>query len=59
MLVNEAKQALDQMKFEIANELGINYSGDRGNLTSRQNGHVGGNMTRRLVLQAQKQMAGK
>ncbi|MFY9114401.1 MAG: alpha/beta-type small acid-soluble spore protein, partial [Dethiobacteria bacterium] len=38
MLVNEARQALDSMKFEIANELGINYSGDRGNLTSRQNG---------------------
>ncbi len=49
--VQGAAQALDQLKFEIANELGItNYQEiDKGQLTSRQNGYVGGYMTRKLV----------
>jgi len=49
------------MKTEIANELGIsNYdSMDKGNLTARQNGYVGGYMTRRLVEMAEQQLAGK
>jgi len=39
------------MKAEIASELGItNYQAmDKGNLTARQNGYVGGYMTKRLV----------
>lgn len=57
MIVKEARQALDNMKFEIANELGINYNGDRGNLTSRQNGYVGGNMVKRMIQQAESQMS--
>ncbi len=46
-----ASQALDKMKMEIANELGIqNYDQiDKGQLTSRQNGYVGGNMTKKMV----------
>ena len=53
--VPQAKQALNQMKLEIANELGLsNYeSVDKGNLTARQNGYVGGNMTKKLVEMAQ------
>ncbi len=60
-VVPEAKQALNQMKFEIANELGLsNYdSVDKGNLSARQNGYVGGYMTKRLVEMAEKQMSGK
>ena len=59
--VPQAKQALNQMKLEIANELGLsNYeSVDKGNLTARQNGYVGGNMTKKLVEMAQQQMANK
>ncbi|HCX62603.1 alpha/beta-type small acid-soluble spore protein [Sedimentibacter sp.] len=40
----EAKIALDQMKAEYARELAIAnpQSENRGNLTSRQNGYVGG-----------------
>ncbi len=55
----EAKAMLNQMKQEIASELGINnYSTtDKGNLTARQNGAVGGAMTKKLVELAQKQMA--
>ena len=60
-VVPEAKAALNQMKLEIANELGLSNYGqaDKGNLTSRQNGYVGGYMTRNLVKMAEQQMAGK
>ena len=58
--VPEARAALDNMKFEIARELGINIKqGYNGDLTSRENGYVGGYMVRRLIEQAEKQMAGK
>lgn len=61
ILVPEARQALEQMKLEIANELGIsNYNSvDKGNLPSRVNGYVGGNMVKRLVETAQSQIAGR
>ena len=57
----EAKSALDQMKLETANELGIsNYNSmDKGNLTSRQNGYVGGHMVKKLVESAKNNLAGK
>ncbi|RKD26649.1 alpha/beta-type small acid-soluble spore protein [Caminicella sporogenes] len=60
-VVPEAKAALNQMKYEIANELGLsNYQTiDKGNLTARQNGYVGGYMTKRLVEMAEKQLSGK
>lgn len=53
-LVPEAKAALNQMKIEAANEVGIaNYQQiDKGNLTARQNGYVGGTITKKLVEQA-------
>lgn len=58
--VPEARAALDNMKYEIASELGINlkqrYNGD---LPSRQAGYIGGYMVKRLVEQAEQQMAGK
>ena len=58
---SEAKPALDSMKTEIANELGLaNYgSMDKGNLTARQNGYVGGYLTKRLVEMAEQQLSGK
>lgn len=61
VLVPEAREALNQMKLEIANELGIaNYDDiDKGNLTSRENGYVGGLMVKRLVEQAQNQISNK
>ncbi|NLV77200.1 MAG: alpha/beta-type small acid-soluble spore protein [Tissierellia bacterium] len=60
ILVPEARQALDQMKLEIASELGMSdyNSIDKGNLPSRQNGYVGGYMTKRLVEMAQRSMGG-
>lgn len=61
IVVPEARAALNQMKLEIANELGItNYDNiDKGELPSRVNGYVGGYMVKRLVESAQNQMAGK
>ncbi|MBU5482867.1 alpha/beta-type small acid-soluble spore protein [Clostridium sp. MSJ-11] len=51
VLVPEAKRGLNQFKAEIATELGLsNYeSMDKGNLTSRQNGSVGGEMVKRMI----------
>ncbi len=52
-LVPEAKGSLNQMKYEIANELGVNLKeGYNGNLTSKQNGSVGGEMVKRMIQQA-------
>ena len=60
MVNKEAKKALNSMKLEIANEVGVDYNtADKGNLTSRQHGQVGGYMTKRLVEMAEQQLAGK
>ena len=59
-MVSEAKAALDNMKFEIARELGINLKqGYNGDLSARDNGYVGGYMVKRLIEQAERQMAGR
>lgn len=60
-LVPGAHKALDDMKYEIAAELGIPvYQGSEdywGNIPSRECGAVGGHMVRRLVKMAQDAMA--
>ncbi len=55
LLVPGVSQAIDQMKYEIAQEFGVNLGADT---TSRANGSVGGEITKRLVSMAQQQMAG-
>lgn len=58
-VVPEAKQALNNMKFEIANELGINLKqGYNGDLPSRQAGYIGGYMVKRLIENAERAMSG-
>ena len=55
-----AEQALQNFKYEVANELGINYNNvDPGELTSRQNGYVGGYMVRKMIEAYESQLAGK
>lgn len=56
--VQGASNFLDQFKFEVANELGItNYQQvDKGSLTSRENGYVGGYMVRKMVQYAEENM---
>lgn len=55
LVVPGAEQALDQMKTEIAQEFGVQLGADS---TSRSNGSVGGEITKRLVQIAQQQMGG-
>ncbi len=81
-LVPESRQMLDQMKYEIAAEFGINVGGHTGSdlnaeffdelgstrgtrsysgwghVTSRENGSIGGEMTKRLVRSAESYAAG-
>jgi 2-keto-4-pentenoate hydratase/2-oxohepta-3-ene-1,7-dioic acid hydratase in catechol pathway len=57
-MVPEAKQALNNMKYEIAGELGINLKqGYTGVPPSRQAGYIGGYMVKRLIEQAERGMA--
>ena len=58
--VPEAKAAMDRFKTEVASELGVNLKeGYNGDLTSRQNGSVGGYMVKKMIEQQERQMAGK
>lgn len=55
LVVPGSEQAINQMKYEIANEFGVNLGPDA---TARQNGSVGGEITKRLVSMAQGTMGG-
>ena len=56
-VVPEAKSALD--RFEVANELGVPLTdGYNGNLTSKQNGSVGGYMVKKMIESQERQMSG-
>ncbi|WP_379969035.1 small, acid-soluble spore protein, alpha/beta type [Ectobacillus sp. sgz5001026] len=55
LLVPGSAQVLDQFKYEIASEFGVTLGSDT---TSRSNGSVGGEITKRLVAMAQKQIKG-
>lgn len=56
LLIPQAQNALDMMKYEIASEFGVVLGPDT---TSRQNGSVGGEITKRLVQMAEQQLSGK
>ncbi|AOH55378.1 small, acid-soluble spore protein, alpha/beta type [Peribacillus muralis] len=56
LVVSGAEQALEQMKYEIANEFGVNLGADT---TARANGSVGGEITKRLVQMAEQQLGGR
>ena len=55
MRVPGAKQAIDKMKYEIANEFGVELG---PNTSSYANGSVGGEITKRLVRQGMNQLGG-
>lgn len=55
LLVQGAESALDQMKYEIAQEFGVQLGADA---TARANGSVGGEITKRLVAMAEQQLGG-
>jgi len=50
-LVPEAKAGLNRLKTEVASEIGLqDYENqDKGNLSSRQNGSVGGYMVKHMI----------
>ena len=58
--VPEAKSAMNRFKMEVANELGVPLTdGYNGNLTSAQNGSVGGYMVKKMIEAQERQMANK
>ncbi|NLJ75444.1 MAG: alpha/beta-type small acid-soluble spore protein [Firmicutes bacterium] len=61
-VIPEAYQAMNQFKYEVATELGINpeyKSGYWGNISSRECGAVGGHMVRRMIAAAQQSLVGQ
>ena len=60
MSVPEAKGAMEKFKYEVANELGDPLKqGYNGDLTSAQNGYVGGYMVKKMIEAQEKAMADK
>jgi len=56
---NESKSAMENMKYEVARELGVTLNkGYNGNLSSKDAGHIGGQMVRRMIEDYQRQHAG-
>lgn len=60
LVVPQASQALEQLKFEVAQELGITLPPDGyyGNMATRDAGSIGGNITRRLIQIAEQTLTG-
>ena len=57
--VPEARQAMANMKQEVANELGINLKqGYNGDLSSKDAGHIGGNMFKKMIEAQERAMSG-
>lgn len=55
--VPEAREALNQFKFEIASEIGVPLKrGYNGDLTSREAGLIGGNMVKRMIEKTERYM---
>ena len=55
--VPEAKAAMDRFKTEVASELGVNLKeGYNGDLTSKEEGIIGGEMVRRMIKKQEEQM---
>ncbi len=58
----KAEPALDRFKYEVADDLGLKGDiQDRGweNMTTREVGKIGGNMVRRMIERAERDMAGR
>lgn len=56
-LVKGAQSGLNRMKFEVAQQLGVNLKeGYNGDLTSREAGSVGGEMVKRMIAMAEQNL---
>ncbi|MBH5319186.1 alpha/beta-type small acid-soluble spore protein [Paenibacillus sp. GSMTC-2017] len=60
LIVPQATQALNQLKLEAAQELGVQIPADGyyGNLSTREAGSLGGYITKKLVQIAEQQLSG-
>jgi Small, acid-soluble spore proteins, alpha/beta type len=59
-LVPEARGALDDLKFEVADELGVPLKeGDNGDIKARDAGKIGGSMVRELIREGEKNISAK
>ena len=57
--VPQAKEAMEKFKYEVANEIGVPLKqGYNGDLTSAQNGYVGGYMVKKMIEKAEQEMSG-
>lgn len=61
LVVPQAQKAMEQFKYEVASELGIQTPQDGywGTMTTRDTGAIGGNMVRKMIALAEQQIAGK
>ena len=58
--IPEAREALERFKYEVANEIGVPLKkGYNGDLTSYQNGSVGGYMVKKMIQEQEKRMSGQ
>lgn len=59
LLVPQAREAMNQFKYETAQELGVNLKqGYNGDLTSREAGSIGGQMVKKMIYSYQQQQSG-
>jgi hypothetical protein len=60
-VVPNSKKALDQFKYEVANELGISTPADGywGTMTTRDTGAIGGHMVRKMIAMAEQSLANR
>ncbi len=60
-LIPQSMRALDQLKYQVAQELGIQTpsNGYWGTMTTRDTGAIGGHITRKLVALAEQPLAGR
>lgn len=59
-VVPEAKEALNKFKYEVASEVGVNLKqGYNGDIAAKDAGKIGGQMVRKLIETAERQMASK
>lgn len=60
VLVPAARDTLDKFKYEVANEIGVNYNtAYKGDILARDNGRVGGNMVKKMIAQYENSLIGK
>ena len=57
-VVPQARQGLQNLKQQVASQVGVNLQSYNGDLPAREAGRIGGQMVRAMIAQAQQQLAG-